>query len=122
MSLRKLRVERGTDDLCRSRLVAVANGETSVEQTLINESCVAIGDGLVHPLAISDGPFPSTGHAAGIVETHHNRNRQIPGHIQTLENFHAHIEIGGALLDGVEVSEIREVAQMHLFETDAKLQ
>ena len=69
MSLRKLRVERGTDDLGRSRLVAVANSETSVEQALINESCVAIGDGTVHPLAIGDGPFPSTGHAAGIVET-----------------------------------------------------
>ena len=64
VSLRKLRVKRGTDDLGRSRLVAVANGETSVEQTLINESCVAIGDGLVHPLAIGDGPFPSTGHTA----------------------------------------------------------
>ena len=55
-----------------------------MEQTLINESCVAIGDGLVHPLAIGDGPFPSTGHTAGIVETHHNRNRQIPRHVEAL--------------------------------------
>ena len=64
MSLRKLRVERGTDDLGRSRLVTVANGETSVEQTLVNESCIAIGDGLIHPLAISEGPFSGSRDAA----------------------------------------------------------
>ena len=57
MSLRKLRVESGTDDLGRSRLVTVANGETSVEQAVVNQNGVAISNGLIHPLAISDGPF-----------------------------------------------------------------
>ena len=64
MSLLKLRGEGGTNHLGRGRLVAIPNGEASVEQALVHKLAVAICDGLIHPLTIGNRPLPGTGNTA----------------------------------------------------------
>ena len=110
--------EGGTDYLCRSRLVTVADGEASVQQTFVHQIGITTGDGLVHPMAVGDGPIAGPGDPAGVIESDHNRNRQIPGNVETLEDLHSHIKVWSAFFNSVEMGEISEVAQMHLFETD----
>mgnify|MGYP006243858613 CR=1 FL=1 len=116
MSLLKRGGEGGTDDLGRSRLVAITNGEARVQQALIDQLAVTAGDGLIHPGAVGDRPLTGAGNATRIVEADHDGDRQITGDVQTTEDLDSHVQIGGSLLDGVEMGEVGEVAQVHLLE------
>ena len=75
MSLLKRGGEGGTDNLGWSRLVAIADGEAGMKQAILHQIGLAIGDGLIDALAISDGALAGTGHAPGVVKTNHHRDR-----------------------------------------------
>ena len=118
MRLRNLRIKGGPDNLGRCGLIAVTHGEARVQQAVLNQVGIAGQNGVVDAVAIGDGALPCTGDTTGIVKPNDNGNRKITADVESTEDLDPDIQIRCSFFNGVEMGEVGEVAQVHLFETD----